>query len=99
MNLCLVIPLLFNAFPSFLSLFVGLDFGGNGADLNLLKGRTKVSVERERITWVNLTSWWMFLQYLELRARQRLKMSLEFGIDDRRCRLDLLLKVVKCHHA
>lgn len=83
-------PFLFDPVLSLLPLLVGLHFGGDGADLDLLQRRREVGVERKGIGWIDIATGRMFLQDLELCTGQGLEMPLELIIVNRRGLLDFL---------
>lgn len=74
-NLGLMSPLLVDSILRLFPLLAAFYLGRDCTDLDLLKGRRKVCIKRERVGWINFTSRRMLLQNFEFRARERLKLA------------------------
>lgn len=77
-DLRLMFPLLIHSILCLLPLLNVLDSLHHRADLDLLKWGREVGIEGECVRRIYITSRWVLLQDLVLRAGQRLQVSLEF---------------------
>ena len=83
--------------PRLLPLFCALDLGGYRRNLDFLRGCGEISIERELVIGVYVSTWRVLLQDLELPRSQRLKMPLELGLFNLCCFFDVLFdQSVRC---
>ena len=57
-----------------------LNARSDSADLDLLQWRSEVHIKRKRICRIDITPWWMFLEYLPFGAGQRLQIALQLNL-------------------